>query len=106
MFVVGVGRDLINLPFMHMSVKGIDSKVQCRYADLCPKVVRLVEGGLVVLQPRATHRHPLEHATEPSRRRQTWIEEASLCALRWPSYIPYTAALTLGELLVFRCSAI
>ncbi|BGP57390.1 hypothetical protein JCM8202_005032 [Rhodotorula sphaerocarpa] len=63
-FIVGVGRDFINLPFMHMSVNEIDLKVQYRYANQYPKAVRLVEGGLIDLKPLVTHRFPLEHAIE------------------------------------------
>ncbi|GAA6026606.1 hypothetical protein JCM8202_000091, partial [Rhodotorula sphaerocarpa] len=63
-FIVGVGRDFINLPFMHMSVNEIDLKVQYRYANQYPKAIRLVEGGLIDLKPLVTHRFPLEHAIE------------------------------------------
>lgn len=36
-FVVGVGRDFQNIPFMHLSSKEIDLQFQYRYRDKYPK---------------------------------------------------------------------
>ncbi|GAA5986177.1 hypothetical protein JCM10908_006444 [Rhodotorula pacifica] len=63
-FVIGVGKDFQNLPFMFMSVNEIDLKLQYRYANQYPKAIRLVAGGLIDLKPLVTHRFTLETAVE------------------------------------------
>ncbi|GAA6008784.1 uncharacterized protein JCM10292_004670 [Rhodotorula paludigena] len=63
-FVIGVGKDFQNLPFMHMSANEVDLKLQYRYANQCPKAIRLVEGGLINLKPLVTHRFMLERGIE------------------------------------------
>lgn len=39
-FVIGVGKDFQNLPFMHMSANEVDLKLQYRYANQYPKAIR------------------------------------------------------------------
>ena len=45
MFVIGVGKEFQNLPFMHLSVNEIDLKFQYRYNNTWPKAIRLVSAG-------------------------------------------------------------
>jgi len=61
-FVIGVGKEFQNMPFMHLSANEIDVKYQYRYANQYPKAIRLVSGGLINLKPLVTHRFPLEQA--------------------------------------------
>lgn len=54
--VIGVGKDFINLPFMHLASNEIDLKLLFRYANQYPKAIRLVSGGLINLKPLVTVR--------------------------------------------------
>jgi len=63
-FVIGVGKEFQNLPFMHLSVNEIDLKFQYRYNNTWPKAIRLVSAGLIDLKPLVTHRFRLEDAVE------------------------------------------
>lgn len=62
-FVIGVGKDFQNIPFMHLSVNEIDLKFQYRYSNTWPKAIRLVSAGLIE-KPLVTHRFQLEDAVE------------------------------------------
>jgi len=61
-FVIGVGKNELNFPFMHLSANEIDLSFQYRYANQYPKAVRLVAGGLINIKPLVTHRFKLEDA--------------------------------------------
>ena len=64
MFVIGVGTEFQQFPFMHLSVKEIDLKFQYRYHETWPKAIRLVSAGLIDLKPLVMHRFQLEDAVE------------------------------------------
>ncbi|KAK1144434.1 hypothetical protein N8T08_005587 [Aspergillus melleus] len=59
-FVIGVGKDFQNIPFMHMAAKEIDLRFQYRYHDIYPKAISLVAAGMVDLKPLVSHRFALE----------------------------------------------
>lgn len=59
-FVIGVGRDNINIPFMRASVREVDLQFQYRYANMWPRAIRLVESGLINFEKLITHRFSLE----------------------------------------------
>ena len=61
-FVIGVGRDEIKIPFMRLSTEEIDLQFQYRYSNTWPKAIRLVEGGVLDLSRLVTHRFDLEDA--------------------------------------------
>jgi L-iditol 2-dehydrogenase len=61
-FVIGVGKNEINLPFMRCSVKEIDLQFQYRYCNTWPRAIRLVQSGLIDLKKLVTHRFALEDA--------------------------------------------
>jgi L-iditol 2-dehydrogenase len=63
-FVIGVGKDFQNLPFMHLSVNEIDLKFQYRYHDTWSKAIRLISSGVIDLKPLVTHRFRLEEALQ------------------------------------------
>ncbi|KAF3938088.1 hypothetical protein ABW19_dt0205740 [Dactylella cylindrospora] len=44
-FVIGVGKDIVDMPFMACSVKEVDLKFQYRYANQWPKAIKLVKSG-------------------------------------------------------------
>ncbi|KAF8752829.1 Alcohol dehydrogenase GroES-like domain [Rhizoctonia solani] len=63
-FIIGVGKAIQNMPFMHLSANEIDVRWQYRYANQYPKAIRLVSAGLLNLKPLVTHRYPLEQGIE------------------------------------------
>ena len=63
-FVIGVGKNEMNIPFMRLSTMEIDLQYQYRYSNTWPRAIRLVENGLVNLRKLVTHRYLLEDAKE------------------------------------------
>ncbi|KAF2825042.1 GroES-like protein [Ophiobolus disseminans] len=63
-FVIGVGKDFQNIPFMRLSSKEIDLRFQYRYHDTYPKAISLVSEGLIDLKPLVTHRYILEEGVD------------------------------------------
>ncbi|KAJ4355485.1 uncharacterized protein N0V89_003501 [Didymosphaeria variabile] len=63
-FVIGVGKDFQNIPFMHLSSKEIDLRFQYRYHDTYPKAINLVNEGLIDLKPLVTHRYKLDDGVD------------------------------------------
>lgn len=61
-FVIGVGRNEIKIPFMRASVMEVDLQFQYRYCNTWPRAIRLVESGLIDMSKLVTHRFPLEDA--------------------------------------------
>ncbi|KAK3954861.1 L-arabinitol 4-dehydrogenase [Pseudoneurospora amorphoporcata] len=61
-FVIGVGKNEIQIPFMRASVREVDLQFQYRYCNTWPRAIRLVENGLVDLTRLVTHCFPLEDA--------------------------------------------
>lgn len=64
-FVIGVGKDTVEMPFMMCSVKEVDLRFQYRYANTWPKAIKLVEEGVIRqedLRKFVTHRFGLEDA--------------------------------------------
>ncbi|KAK6350290.1 L-arabinitol 4-dehydrogenase [Orbilia brochopaga] len=64
-FVIGVGKDMVELPFMACSVKEVDLKFQYRYANQWPKAIKLVKSGLLGDVKRlVSHRFTLEESVQ------------------------------------------
>lgn len=63
-FIIGVGKNEINLSFMRASVREVDIQLQYRYANTWPRAIRLVESGVIDLSRLVTHRFKLEDAVE------------------------------------------
>ncbi|KAI1333845.1 GroES-like protein [Xylariaceae sp. FL0016] len=61
-FVIGVGKNEINFPFMRCSTREIDLVFQYRYSNTWPRAIRLVENGVVDLSKLVTHRFKLDDA--------------------------------------------
>ena len=66
-FVIGVGREEISIPFMRASTREVDLKFQYRYCNTWPRAIRLVGSGLVDVKRLVTHRYKLEDAVEAFR---------------------------------------
>lgn len=63
-FVVGVGKNEINFPFMRCSTREVDLQFQYRYSNTWPRAIRLVENGVIDLSKLVTHRFKLEDALD------------------------------------------
>lgn len=63
-FVIGVGKNEINIPFMRLSVREIDLQFQYRYCNTWPRAIRLVQSGIIDMKKLVTHRFQLEDAIE------------------------------------------
>lgn len=61
-FVIGVGKNEIQIPFMRASVREVDLQFQYRYCNTWPRAIRLLENGVVNLDRLVTHRFKLEDA--------------------------------------------
>lgn len=61
-FVIGVGRPEIKIPFMRLSTREVDLQFQYRYANTWPRAIRLLQGGVIDLKKLVTHRFRLEDA--------------------------------------------
>jgi L-iditol 2-dehydrogenase len=63
-FVIGVGKNEMKVPFMRLSTYEIDLQYQYRYSNTWPKAIRLVKNGVIDMKKLVTHRFPLEDAVK------------------------------------------
>jgi L-iditol 2-dehydrogenase len=63
-FVIGVGKNEMNIPFMRLSTREVDLQFQYRYCNTWPRAIRLVQSGLIDMKKLVTHRFVLEDAVE------------------------------------------
>lgn len=63
-FVIGVGKNEMNIPFMRLSTQEIDLQFQYRYSNTWPRAIRLCESGVVDLSKLVTHRFDIEDAVK------------------------------------------
>ena len=63
-FVIGVGKPDMEIPFMRLSTQEIDLQFQYRYSNTWPRAIRLVKSGLVDLKRLATHRFEIGEAVK------------------------------------------
>ncbi|KAI0199802.1 GroES-like protein [Astrocystis sublimbata] len=63
-FVIGVGKNEMNFPFMRCSTREIDLVFQYRYSNTWPRAIRLLENKVIDLSKLVTHRFKLEEALE------------------------------------------
>ncbi|KAL1957484.1 hypothetical protein VTO42DRAFT_5947 [Malbranchea cinnamomea] len=61
-FVIGVGKNEMTIPFMRLSTYEIDLQYQYRYCNTWPRAIRLVQNGVIDLKGLVTHRFKLEDA--------------------------------------------
>ncbi|PLN83269.1 putative xylitol dehydrogenase XdhB [Aspergillus taichungensis] len=61
-FVIGVGKNEMTIPFMRLSTQEIDLQYQYRYCNTWPRAIRLVQSGVINLKKLVTHRYTLEDA--------------------------------------------
>jgi len=66
-FVIGVGKNEMKIPFMRLSTREVDLQFQYRYCNTWPKAIRLVKSGVIELGKLVTHRFRLEDAVEAFR---------------------------------------
>lgn len=63
-FVIGVGKDKIEIPFMRCSANEVDLQFQQRYVNMWPRAVRVLESGMIDLDRLITHRFALEKGVD------------------------------------------
>lgn len=63
-FVIGVGKPEISIPFMRLSTQEIDLQFQYRYSNTWPRAIRLIESGVIDLERLVTHRFDIEDAVK------------------------------------------
>ncbi|KKZ64481.1 L-iditol 2-dehydrogenase [[Emmonsia] crescens] len=61
-FVVGVGKNEMTIPFMRVSTFEIDLQYQYRYCNTWPRAIRLVRNGMIDVKKLVAHRFTLEDA--------------------------------------------
>ena len=63
-FVIGVGKPEVKLPFMRLSTREVDLQFQYRYSNTWPRAIRLLQGKVLDLSKLVTHRFKLEDAVD------------------------------------------
>jgi len=63
-FVIGVGKNEIKIPFMRLSTREVDLQFQYRYSNTWPRAIRLLANGVLDLRRLVTHRFPIEEAVK------------------------------------------
>ncbi|KAJ5924964.1 Alcohol dehydrogenase superfamily zinc-type [Penicillium verhagenii] len=61
-FIIGVGKNEMTIPFMRLSTQEIDLQYQYRYCNTWPRAIRLVQNGVIDLRKLVTHRFAIEDA--------------------------------------------
>ncbi|KAI4140915.1 MAG: hypothetical protein L6R39_005603 [Caloplaca ligustica] len=63
-FVIGVGKPDMTVPFMRLSTQEIDLQFQYRYSNTWPRAIRLVRDGVIDMRQLVTHRFDIEDAVK------------------------------------------
>lgn len=63
-FIIGVGKNEVKIPFMRCSTEEIDLQFQYRYCNTWPKAIRLVQNGVIRLDKLVTHRFAIGDALD------------------------------------------
>ncbi|KAJ5108517.1 L-arabinitol 4-dehydrogenase [Penicillium angulare] len=63
-FVIGVGKDKMEIPFMRCSANEVDLQFQQRYVNMWPRAIRVLQSGMIDLDRLITHTFPLEDGIE------------------------------------------
>ena len=63
-FVIGVGKSEIQIPFMRLSTQEIDLQFQYRYSNTWPKAIRLVQSSVINVEKLVTHRFNMSDGVE------------------------------------------
>ena len=61
-FIIGVGKNEMTIPFMRLSTFEIDLQYQYRYNNTWPRAIRLIKNGVIDLHKLVTHRYSLDDA--------------------------------------------
>lgn len=63
-FVIGVGREKMQIPFMRCSEREVVLEFQQRYVNMWPRAIRVLKSGRVNLKRLITHEFTLENAMD------------------------------------------
>ena len=63
-FVIGVGKEKMEIPFMRCSAQEVELQFQQRYVNMWPRAIRVLSSGMVNLKRLVTHEYTLENGVE------------------------------------------
>ena len=63
-FVIGVGKDKMEIPFMRLSAQEVKLEFQQRYVNMWPRAIRVLSGGGIDLKRLITHQFTLKEAVK------------------------------------------
>lgn len=63
-FVIGVGKEKMEIPFMRCSAQEVDLQFQQRYVNMWPRAIRVLTSGMVNPRKLITHGFTLENAVK------------------------------------------
>lgn len=63
-FVIGVGKEKMEIPFMRCSANEVDLQFQQRYVNMWPRAIRVLQSGMIDLGAMVTHHFALENAID------------------------------------------
>ncbi|KAJ9256521.1 hypothetical protein DTO207G8_2524 [Paecilomyces variotii] len=63
-FVVGVGKERMEIPFMRCSANEVELQFQQRYVNMWPRAIRVLQSGMINLDGMITHRFTLQKAID------------------------------------------
>ncbi|KAF4895069.1 L-arabinitol 4-dehydrogenase [Colletotrichum fructicola] len=63
-FIIGVGKEKMEIPFMRCSANEVDIQFQQRYVNMWPRAIRVMASGMVDLKRLVTHTFTLENGIE------------------------------------------
>lgn len=63
-FIIGVGKDRMEIPFMRCSANEVDLQFQQRYVNMWPRAIRVLQSGVIDFNRLVTHTFPLENSAE------------------------------------------
>ncbi|KAJ6014712.1 L-arabinitol 4-dehydrogenase [Penicillium herquei] len=63
-FVIGVGKEKMEIPFMRCSANEVDLQFQQRYVNMWLRAIRVLQSGMIDLSGIITHKFTLENAIE------------------------------------------
>merc|ERR1712021_97590 len=64
LLLVGLGKEMANLPIVNAAVREVDIRGVFRYCNTWPTAINMISSGQIDVKPLVTHRFPLERAAE------------------------------------------
>jgi len=64
LLLVGLGKEMANLPIVNAAVREVDIRGVFRYCNTWPTAINMISSGQIDVKPLVTHRYPIEQAFE------------------------------------------